>query len=167
MSALSSVSAIRVEASDIGAKPAQTISEKIRICGSACLHVFDSNLFPWIRRGDLAFVRRFDFENLSAGDVILTECEGRLFLERVIREFPGARAGNASYCVVTKSVDSTARERRVQPDQFVGKVIRIHRRRKHIDLESARQVILGRLLARIARVAEFACAPFRIASRAS
>ena len=137
------------------------------MCGSACFHVFDSNMFPWIRRGDLAFVRRFDFRNLSGGNVILVEREGRLLLTIVVTPFADHSAARQEPFVVTHGSLSKAGGHEVSEDQFVGKVIRIHRRRRHIDLESASRLILGLLLARTAPLVDLVFAPLRLVKRPS
>jgi hypothetical protein len=167
MSAISSVSTISTHSPAARTRPAQTISEKVRTCGSACFHVFDSNMFPWIRRGDLAFVRRFDFRNLSAGNVILVEREGLLRLATVTTRAANRAAAGQSPFVVTQGSSSETIGREVSEDQFVGKVIRIHRRRRHIDLESASRLILGRLLAWTAPLMELVFAPLRLVSQPS
>jgi hypothetical protein len=124
-------------------------------------------MFPWIRRGDLAFVRRFNFHNLSAGNVILVERGGRLRLTTVVTPFANhSPAGHGTF-VVTQGSLSEAGGHEVSQDQFVGKVIRIHRRRRHIDLESASRLILGRLLARIVPLVELVFAPVRFFKRPS
>jgi hypothetical protein len=167
MSAISNISPISTHSPAAQTRPAQTISEKVRTCGSACFHVFDSNMFPWIRRGDLAFVRRFDFRNLSQGNLILVEREGRLRLTTVITAVANHAAAGESPFVVTQGSSSEADGPEVSENQFVGKVIRIHRRRRHIDLESASRLILGRLLARTAPLVELVLAPLRLFTRPS
>jgi len=167
MNAISSVSTIGTHSPAARTRPAPTISEKVRTSGSACFHVFDSNMFPWIRRGDLAFVRRFDFRNLSAGNVILVEREGRLRLTRVITPVANGTANGQSPFVVTSGNPSKALGPEVSEGQFVGKVIRIHRRRRHIDLESASRLILGLLLARTAPLVDLVFAPLRLVKRPS
>jgi hypothetical protein len=124
-------------------------------------------MFPWIRRGDLAFVRRFDFRNLSEGNVILVEREGRLRLTTVITAVAHRAAAGASPVVITLGSFSDADGPEISEDQFVGKVIRIHRRRRHIDLESASRLMLGRLLARTAPVLDLVFAPLRLFTRPS
>jgi hypothetical protein len=167
MNAISSVSTIDTHSPAGLTRPAQTISEKVSACGSACFHVFDSNMFPWIRRGDLAFVRRFDFRNLSEGNVILVERAGRLRLTTVIAAVAKRPVAGQSPFVVTQGSFSEADGPEVSEDQFVGKVIRIHRRRRHIDLESASRLMLGRLLARTAPLVELVLAPLRFFTRPS
>ncbi len=167
MSAISNISPISTHSPAVRKRPEQTISEKVRTCGSTCFHVFDSNMFPWIRRGDLAFVRRFDFRNLSEGNVILVEREGRLRLTTVIAAVARRPAAGQSPFVITQGSFSEVDGPEVSEDQFVGKVIRIHRRRRHIDLESASRLFLGQLLARTAPLVELVLAPLRLFTRPS
>ena len=60
------------------------ISRKIRSQGSVCLRVLGGSMTPWIRSGDLVFIKRFDFERVSTGDVILFERDDRFFVHRII-----------------------------------------------------------------------------------
>ncbi|HTS10764.1 MAG TPA: hypothetical protein VMH00_01475 [Candidatus Limnocylindrales bacterium] len=151
MNALNAISPIRIDSSYRGVKPEQTLAEKIRSGGSACFHVFDRSLFPWVRPGDQAFVRRFDFKSLAAGDVILTERNGRLALARVVKRFATRDRGISFIAKGGGAAESGAR--RLERGEFLGKVIRVHRRRKHIDLESLSYVTLGRALAAMWRMA--------------
>ncbi|HUJ32547.1 MAG TPA: hypothetical protein VLY23_14790 [Candidatus Acidoferrum sp.] len=145
MNALNALSPIFAEPPETPCKPAQTVAEKIKTAGSTCFHIFDANLFPWIRPGDLAFVRRFDFEHLEAGNVILIQREGRLVLARVIRRLASGSHGSAS--VVVRAPEKP--RHRLSHGEFLGKVIRIHRRKRHIDLESLLHMAVGRILAKL------------------
>src|ERR1700732_720250 len=60
------------------------ISRKIHSQGSVCLRVLGGSMTPWIRSGDLVFIKRFDFERVSTGDVILFERDDRFFVHRII-----------------------------------------------------------------------------------
>src|ERR1700685_3132982 len=70
------------------------ISRKILSQGSVCLRVLGGSMTPWIRSGDLVFIKRFDFERVSTGDVILFERADRFFVLRIIGRkplMPGAK----------------------------------------------------------------------------
>ncbi len=60
--------------------------------GSVCLRVLGGSMTPWIRSGDLVFIKRYDFERVSAGDVILFERDGRFFVHRMIGREQTVRA---------------------------------------------------------------------------
>ena len=106
-------------------------------------------MFPWFRPGDLVFVRRCDFEGVSAGDVILFDKGGELFLHRVIRRIAKGMAGGAESFFVTKGDARNGEDAPVAANQFLGRAIRIHRRKRHIDLESLERRFLSRALALI------------------
>ena len=99
--------------------------------------------------------------------MILVEREGRLRLTRVITPVANPSAARESSFVVTSGNLSKALGPEVSEGQFVGKVIRIHRRRSHIDLESASRLILGLLLARTAPLVDLVFAPLRLVKRPS
>lgn len=123
-----------------------TISERIRNHGFATISVMDNRMFPWIRRGDLVFIRRIDFDAAKAGDSILFERGSRVVLRRVLRRAKEAEYGGAGALVV-KSYAHGRRQEFVASRRFLGRAIRIHRRRKHIDMESFERIALAKGLA--------------------
>ena len=127
------------------------IAAKLRADGSACFRVFGASMFPWIRSGDLVFVRRFAREQAAPGDVIAFERDGRLFVHRVVRGAvsPSSVRGRTSSGLITKGDALDREDAPVSREEFLGRVIRIHRGKRHIDMESLGRVLLGRLLARI------------------
>ena len=124
------------------------IAEKLRADGSVCFRVLGASMFPWIRSGDLVFVRSFSYEQASRGDVILYERGGRLFVHRVIK---GAVAGTGTKrptALITKGDALDGEDEPVMRAEFLGRVIRLHRGDRHIDMESMGRVMVGRLIAR-------------------
>jgi signal peptidase I len=127
------------------------IAEKLRADGSVCFRVLGASMFPWIRSGDLVFVRSFSYEQASRGDVVLYEREGRLFVHRVIH---GAVAGAGTKrpgVLITKGDALDGEDEPVTRAEFLGRVIRLHRGSRHIDMESMGRVMMGRLIARFSR----------------
>lgn len=106
-------------------------------------------MFPWIRSGDLVFVRRFAFDQASAGDVILFERSERLFVHRVI--VAGTNGGGLRTNLITKGDALDTEDAPVSRAEFLGRVIRVHRDSRHIDMESMGRTLIGRLLARVSR----------------
>jgi signal peptidase I len=131
------------------------IAAKIRSNGSVCFRVFGASMFPWIRSGDLVFARRFGYEQASPGDVILFERNDRLFVHRVLR-----RAADGS-SLITKGDALDREDAPVSNSEFLGRVIRIHRNSRHIDMESAGKVLLGRLIAKFSRTSHLYYRPLR------
>ncbi|MGH9747769.1 MAG: S24/S26 family peptidase [Candidatus Acidiferrales bacterium] len=126
-----------------------SIAEKLRADGSVCFRVLGASMFPWIRSGDLAFVRRCGFEQASRGDVILFERDSRLFAHRVLHS--GVNGSRESAKLITKGDALDSADLPVSRAEFLGRVIRVHRGNRHIDMESVGHKLLGRLLARLSQ----------------
>jgi signal peptidase I len=131
-------------------KDSNPIAAKLRADGSVCFRVLGASMFPWIRSGDLVFVRKFAYEQASPGDVVVFERRGRLFVHRVIR---GAVASAGAGAIqrrdlITKGDALDSQDEPVTRSEFLGRVIRVHRGDRHIDMESMGRTMIGRLLAR-------------------
>jgi hypothetical protein len=110
-------------------------------------------MFPWIRSGDLVFVRSFAYEQASRGDVVLFERGERLFVHRVIRSAMAGSGGKGKEraALMTKGDALDRADEPVTRAEFLGRVIRVHRGNRHIDMESMGRVMIGRLIARFSR----------------
>jgi signal peptidase I len=164
MSATSAVSRVRVEDKEpvpLPSDAARPVSEKIRSQGSACLRVSGGSMTPWIRSGDFIFIRRFDFAKIAAGDVVVFQRNGLLVIHRAIRRVQKSASEKVAHLLITKGDGTDDADVPVSAAEYLGRATRIHRGRRHIDLESFTQRLLGRLLARISRLSSVIYAPFR------
>jgi hypothetical protein len=99
----------------------------------------------------LVFARKFSYEQAWPGDVVLFERRGRLFVRRVMHGGV-ARAGAAQRRdLITKGDALDSEDEPVTRAEFLGRVIRVHRGNRHIDMESMGRVMMGRLIARLSR----------------
>lgn len=116
-------------------------------------------MYPWVRPGDQIFVRRYDFSQVVAGDIVLYERANRLFVNRVTRRVVRPNLeGQASFLVMQR--DATDRsDAPVSAKEFLGRALRIHRGKRHIDLESFSQIVLGRILAKFSYWTRFTRRP--------
>ena len=167
MSATSAVSPARIAPGSQGGSTgaqvhAKTIGAKIRAQGAASVRILNGDMFPWMRSGDQVFVRRWNFELLRPGDVILFERNEEFFVHRVIR-IEGAKGGANS--VVTKGDSLNSADQPVTKAEFVGRATRIHRGKRHIDIQSLGQRVAGRTLARLSRFSPAVYAPLRLVKR--
>jgi len=139
------------------------ISRKVRSQGSVCLRVLGGSMTPWIRSGDLVFIKRYDFERVSAGDVILFERDGRFFVHRMIARAQSIRSGEKIARLITKGDALDGLDAPVSPEEFLGRATRIHRGHRHIDMESFNRIVLGRVVARFSRMSPLVYRPLRFA----
>ena len=152
MSAATTVSHVHFEpalGSDRSQRTTQNIPESVRKGGSVCISVHDGSMFPWFRSGDSVFVRRCDFKSVSPGDVVLFEQGSELLLHRVIRRVSKSAVAGAGPLLLTKGDAANSEDAPVASTQFLGRAIRIHRRKRHIDLESLERRIVSNMVARI------------------
>ena len=150
MSAASALSPYRVQHEPrlVSATAAASVADKVRIGGSAIIRVISRSMSPWVLAGDQVFVRRFDFSQVVAGDIILYERANRIFIHRVIRRvFRPNREGTASFLTVAGSALDRG-DIFVSAEEFLGRATRIHRGKRHIDLESFSRSVLSRILAK-------------------
>jgi Peptidase S24-like len=143
----------------------RSIAERIRANGSVCFRVFGGNMFPWIRGGDILFARRCDIEHARDGEVVLFERDDRLFVHRVLQRAIANSQEIARSLLLTKGDALDGCDPPVSSAEFLGRVIRLHRKRRHIDLESFGQVFRGRILAHLSRKSFLVYRPLRVVKR--
>jgi len=113
---------------------------------------------PWVRPGDQIFIRRYDFLQVAPGDIILYQRANRLFINRVTSRVARPNLeGDASFLTVQRETDRS--DAPVSAKEFLGRALRIHRGKRHIDLESFTQTLLGRILAKFSYWTRFAHRP--------
>ncbi|HKS80743.1 MAG TPA: hypothetical protein VJR23_04500 [Candidatus Acidoferrales bacterium] len=129
-----------------------TLSERIRSHGFCTLLANDNSLFPWIRRGDLVFIRRSEFNGIMAGEFILCEQGSRVVLRRVLRHKMAAESGNHVSGLLVKGHKGRTKFEHVTAGHYLGRAIRIHRRSKHIDMQSFERAALSKVLTGFSRL---------------
>lgn len=139
----------------------ESVADKVRVGGSATIRVVATSMFPWIRPGDQAFIRRYDFSQINSGDVILYERANRLFIHRVIRRITRLGLGGDVTLLVVKGDALDRPDAPVSAKEFLGRAIRIHRGKRHIDLQSFSQTVLGKFLAGVSGLTRFVYGPLR------
>jgi hypothetical protein len=139
----------------------RSIAERIRTNGSVCFRAFGGSMFPWIRAADVIFARRCEIEQATIGDVVLFERDGRLFVHRVLQRASAELGENGRRTLITKGDALDGADAPVSAHEFLGRVIRLNRKRRHIDLESFRQILCGRLLAYVSPHTSLVYRPLR------
>ncbi|HEY0704327.1 MAG TPA: S26 family signal peptidase [Candidatus Acidoferrales bacterium] len=139
----------------------ESVSEKVRVGGSATIRIVARSMYPWVRPGDQVFVRRYDFAQIRPGDVIFYERANRLFVHRVVQRITRPVLGGTASFLLIKGDARDRSDAPVSAKEFVGRAIRIHRGKHHIDLESFSQSVLGKILAKAAGWTRFIYRPLR------
>lgn len=146
-------------------KAPRSIAERIRTNGAVCFRVLGGSMFPWIRSGDVLFARRCDIEQAKRGEIVLFERDARIFVNRVLQPANANSRNIGCPLLITKGDAQDGADAPVSSSEFLGRVIRLNRKQRHIDLESFRQILSGRLLARFSPQSFLIYRPLRIIKR--
>ena len=167
MSAATAVSRIQIEHAQQPASAAadRRIADQIRNQGSACIHIHTRNRIARLLPGDQVFVRKWEFAQVSVGDVIAYERGSRLYIQRVQRRTHLPTVNGRSSFFVTR--DDANVNSLVSAQEFLGRATRIHRRNRHIDLESMGQVLVGRIISVVSRWRRVPHGPLRLAKNST
>ncbi len=146
-----------------GSDPAHVehVTETVRVRGAVLLRVAGGSMRPWIRPGDVLFIRRTDPRRLSPGEVVLFARDGKLVVHRVIRK----SASDCHSLLLTKGDAVADLDEPVSGGELLGRVTCIFRGRRQINLETPQEIVLGRLLSRLSVFSRFWLPVARLAKR--
>lgn len=123
------------------------IAQHLEQQGRVHLRVRGSSMLPWVRPGDVAVIRRAGINEMRCGDVVLFKRESRLFVHRLVEKH-GA-PGDARF--LAKGDAHPGPDGMVDRELVLGRVVRLYRGDKQIDLDSSRQLALGLMISRLSR----------------
>lgn|SRR5215475_753902 len=115
--------------------------------GRVTLRVRGSSMLPWVRPDDVAVIRRAGIDDVRCGDVVLFQRESRLFVHRLVER----------HCTLNETQFLAKGDAHPGPDGMInrelvlGRVMRIHRGDKRIDLDSPRHLALGLMISQLSR----------------
>ncbi|HUO35620.1 MAG TPA: S24/S26 family peptidase [Candidatus Acidoferrum sp.] len=141
--------------------PARMIIEKLRERKSACFRVNGRSMWPALRPGDLVFAKALDIERVSFGQVVAFERDGRVFVHRVIRRIHSRGASGGPAALRTKGDTLDGPDPTVSMQEYLGCVIRVHRGRRHIDMESLGHRAAGKAVAAVSPASRLIFGPLR------
>lgn len=126
---------------------APQFAQEIQKKGWAFLKVSGWSMFPWIREGDVVFLRHTKINDISRGDVIVFEKNGILCIHRVLSISGNATESNIDAGLITKGDAALDLDEPVSPAELRGKVEFIYRGSKEIKIARGWRGRLGRFLA--------------------
>ena len=108
-------------------------------------------MLPWARPGDIASIRRVSADAIRCGHVVLFRRKSQLFVHRII-EKRGA-AGAAQFRA--KGDAHPTCDGLVEQQELLGRVVRLYRRGRRIDLDAPGQLALGLLISQLSLRSRF------------
>jgi Peptidase S24-like len=133
------------------ADDALRIAGALKRRGRVSLRVHGTSMQPWVRPKDIALIRRISIENVRCGDVVLFRRENHLFVHRIVekRGLPGAAQ------LFSKGDAHPTSDGVVREQELLGRVMRIYRNGRRIDLDAPRQLALGLFISQLSRHSRF------------
>lgn len=126
---------------------ASEVSGAIASRGWAFLKVSGKSMFPWIRHGDIVFVRHAAMQNVVSGDVVVFERNGALCVHRVLSQNTDVTAFISGGALITKGDATAHADAPVFADELRGRVEFIYRRKREIQIARGWRKYFGKLLA--------------------
>jgi signal peptidase I len=131
------------------------VAVALRQKGWAFLKVSGKSMFPWIREGDIVFLRQVAIAEVARGDVVVFTKNGMLCVHRVLFLKTRSSEGRPTPVLITKGDATADLDDAVLADQFRGKIEFIYRRNREIRLAQGWRKYLGKFLAFISPIARW------------
>jgi hypothetical protein len=124
---------------------AARITDALKRRGRISLRVHGTSMLPWVQPGDVALVRQASLDNVRCGDVVLFRRENHLLVHRIVEKRGTLEAAQ----FFAKGDAHPNSDGRVEEKELLGRVVRLYRGRKRIDLEAPRHLALGLLISQL------------------
>jgi hypothetical protein len=96
-------------------------------------------MVPAVLPGDFVSVRRANLQDISAGELVLFQREGRFFLHRVIERKMQQNANSAAtFCLITRGDRLLHDDPGVSAEQLLGRVVSIERDNRPVPVPAHR-----------------------------
>src|ERR1700733_13074550 len=116
---------------------ASRIADALKRRGRIAMHVRGTSMLPLVRPGDVALIRRDKLENMRSGDVVLMQRGDHLIAKRIGEdEDSGAVISGEGMmeAVGDGENDSGPGKYGGQPQECLGKIVRVRRENERIEL---------------------------------
>src|SRR5260370_10963683 len=130
---------------------AAEITAALQRRGRIALRVQGDSMLPWVRPGDIARIRKVSMDAIRCGDVVLFRRENRLYVHRIIEK--GGSLDAAEFRA--KGDAHPTCDGVVEQQELLGRVVRLYRSGRRIDLDAPCQIALGLLISQLSLHSRF------------
>ncbi|HET9995123.1 MAG TPA: S24 family peptidase [Candidatus Acidoferrum sp.] len=127
------------------------IADALKRRGRISLRVHGTSMLPWVRPGDIALIRMVSGENVRCGDVVLFRREDHLFVHRIVEKRGSLDAAE----LLSKGDAQPASDGVVGEQELLGRVVRIYRGGRRINLDTPVQLALGVFISQLSLHSRF------------
>src|SRR6267378_6322158 len=142
-----------------GARIADALKRRRRIA----LRVQGTSMLPWVRLQDIALIRQIPIENVRCGDIVLFRRENHLFVHRIVKKQGSLEAAQ----FLSKGDAHPAPDGILEEQELLGRVVRIYRHSRRIDLDAPGQLALGLFISQLSLHSRFWYPAARLAALAT
>jgi len=119
--------------------------------GRISLRVRGSSMLPWVRPADIAVIRRAGVADVRCGDVVLIHRDQRLFVHRLVKKH-----GSLESAKFTAKGDAhPGDDGMIHGQEILGRVMKIYRGNRQIDLDEPRHLAMGILISQFSRMSAY------------
>jgi len=133
------------------ADDAVCVSDALQRRGRISLRVHGTSMLPWVRPHDIALIRQISIEHVRCGDVVLFRRENHLFVHRIVEKRGPLDASQ----LFSKGDAHPTSDGLVQEQELLGRVVRIYRNGRRLDLDAPRQLALGLFISQLSLYSRF------------
>jgi signal peptidase I len=127
------------------------IADALKRRGRISLRVHGTSMLPWVRPKDIALIRQISIENVRCGDVVLFRRENHLLVHRIVEKRGSLNASQ----LFSKGDAHPTSDGVVREQELLGRVMRIYRGGRRIDLDAPRQLALGLFISQLSLHSRF------------
>src|SRR5882762_3529163 len=133
------------------ANDALRIADALKHRSRISLRVHGTSMQPWMRPKDIALIRQISIENVRCGDVVLFRRDNHLLVHRIVEKRGSLNAAQ----LFSKGDAHPTSDGVVQEQELLGRVMRIYRNGRRIDLDAPRQLALGLFISQLSLHSRF------------
>jgi hypothetical protein len=108
-------------------------------------------MLPWVRSQDIALIRQTAMQNVRCGDIILFRRENHLFVHRIVKKQGPLEAAQ----LLPKGDAQPTADGILEEQELLGRVVRIYRNGRRIDLDAPGQLALGLFISQLSLHSRF------------
>src|SRR6267143_4498376 len=130
---------------------AARIADALKRRSRIVLRVQGTSMLPLVRPQDIALILQTPMESVRCGDLALFRRENRLFLHRIVKKQGSLEAAQ----LLSKGDAHPTMDGILEEQELLGRVVRIYRNGRRIDLDAPGQLALGLFISQLSLHSRF------------
>ena len=116
--------------------------------GKIYLRLSGFSMFPFLKEGDVALIKKVEINTLNIGDVIVFRKDQKMIAHRLVE----IKKNGEHYSITTKG-DTTKKNDPVFTEQnYIGKIVSFYRNEKNTSITSKYYELIGKIIVKTTRL---------------